>query len=350
MHGASLVHGTVAGEDDLSGITRRLVAAGTGAVLAAAWTGARGARAQGAWPTGAGVIRLIVPFPPGGSVDAVARLAQPGLQRRLSATVLVENQGGGSGGIGAARVARAAPDGGTWLFVFDSHAVNPSLQALPFDSAKDLDPVVLIGTAPNVLAAHPSRPFASLADVIAAAGSRPGGITYATIGAGSLGHLTMVRLCKQAGVELTHVPYRGGGPAMADAIAGHVDLIVGSAALVNPRLEAKALRPLVQFGATRAPSPVLRAVPTAAEAGLAGLESNAWWGVFTPAGTPRAIVDRFGADLAAALRDEPAATTLTEAQQIGLVLAGPDAFRRFFLDEMRVWGAVVRENGVRADL
>ena len=325
------------------------MAAGSGAVLVAAWTGARGARAQAAWPAGAGVIRLVVPFPPGGSVDAVARLAQPGLQRRLGATVIIENQGGGSGSIGAARVARAAPDGGTWLFVFDSHAVNPFLQSLPFDSAKDLDPVLLIGTAPNVLAAHPSRPFASLADVIAAAKAKPGGPTYATIGAGSLGHLTMVRLCRQAGVELTHVPYRGGGPALADAIAGHVDLIVGSAALLNPRLEAKALRPLVQFGATRASSAVLSAVPTAAEAGLAGLESNAWWGVFAPAGTPRAVLDRFGADLAAALRDESAAKTLTDAQQIGLALAGPDAFRRFFLDEMRVWGTVVRENGIKAD-
>lgn len=292
-------------------------------------------------------IRIIVPFPAGGSVDAVARLVQTGLQQRLGSTLVIENQGGGSGSVGAARVAKAPPDGSTWLFVFDSHAVNPSLQTLPYDSIKDLDPVMLIGTASNVLATHPSRPYTTLNDVITAAKAKPDSISYATIGAGSLGHLTMVRLSKQAGIQLTHVPYRGGGPAMNDAIAGHVDLIIGSAALVNPQLEAKALRPLVQFGATRAAAPTLSDVPTAAESGISGIESSAWWGVFAPAGTPASLIDRFAADLRATLRDERVSKTLSETQQISLRGSSPDEFRRFFENEMQVWGAVVRENNIK---
>ena len=201
------------------------------------------ARAQN-WPTG--LIRLVVPFPAGGSVDAIARLAQAGLQQRLGVSVLIENRPGSSGSLGAATVAKAAPDGNTWLFVFDTHAVNPALiPDLPFDTHKDLEPVILIGTAPNVLATHPSRPYKSLGDLIAAAKAKPHAISYATIGAGSLGHLTMVLLSQRAGVRLVHVPYRGGGPAMNDAIGGHVDLIIGSAALISPQLQAGALWPLV---------------------------------------------------------------------------------------------------------
>ena len=325
-------------------ITRRSAIAGS--VMAGL---AASAQAQSAWPKNAGTIRLIVPFPAGGSVDAVTRLVQPGLQTRLGATLIIENQGGSSGSIGAARVAKSAPDGNTWLFVFDSHAVNPAMQKLPFDTVKDLDPVMLIGTAPNALATHPSRPFRTLQDVIAAAKAKPDSLTYATIGTGSLGHLTMVRLSRQLGIKLAHVPYRGGGPAMNDAIAGHVDMIVGSAALLNPQLEAKGLRPLVQFSAARATTETLRDVPTATEAGLEGVESNAWWGVFAPAGTPKLITDRFGAELAATLRDERVARTLTESQQITLSAAGPEEFRRFFLNEMQVWGTVVREGNIKAD-
>lgn len=157
-----------------------------------------------------GSVTVVVPFPAGGSVDAVARQVQQGLQDRLKTNVIVENKPGASGSTGAAQVARSAPDGRTWLFVFDTHAVNPFLQKLPFDSVKDLAPVMLIGTAPNVLATNPSKPFRSLADIVAAAKEKPGAITYATIGAGSLGHLTMVRLSKQLGISLNHVPYRGG--------------------------------------------------------------------------------------------------------------------------------------------
>src|SRR5918911_47383 len=255
----------------------------------------RALRAQG-WPSG--IVRIIVPFPPGGSVDAIARMVQPGLQQRLNATVIVENRPGGSGSIGAAAAAKASPDGNTWLFVFDTHAVNPALiPNLPYDSQKDLDPVLLIGTAPNVLATHPSRPFKSLADVFAAAKAKPRTVTFASVGAGSLGHLTMVLLSKRAGVELVHVPYRGGGPAINDAIAGHVDLIIASTAGNKPHIPAGTLRGLVQTGLKRQPS--LADLPTADESGFKGFQSLAWWGVYGPAGTPKPIAERFQAELTA---------------------------------------------------
>ena len=303
------------------------------------------ARAQQGWPSG--TVKIVVPFPAGGSVDAIARLVQPVLQQRLGATVIIENKAGASGSAGAALVAKSPPDGNTWLFVFDTQAVTQFLMpGLPFDTGKDLDPVLLIGTAPNVLCAHPSRPFQSLADVVAAAKAKPDTLTYATIGAGSLGHLTVVLLAKRAGIKLVHVPYRGGGPALNDAIAGHVDLIIGSSALVAQQIAAGKLRPLVQTGARRAPT--LPAVPTTIESGFEKFESYAWWGAYAPAGTPKPIQERFRADLVAALRDTKVATQLEQSQQIALSLKGPDEFRAFFREQQAVWGAVIRENGITA--
>jgi tripartite-type tricarboxylate transporter receptor subunit TctC len=302
-----------------------------------------GARAQ--TPS---VIKVIVPFPPGGSVDAIARLVQQGLQQRLGATIVIENKSGASGSIGSAQVAKSLPDGATWLFVFDTHAVNPSLQpSMPFDSEKDLDPVLLIGTAPNVLAAHPSRPWKSLSEVIEAAKAKAETVSFASIGTGSLGHLTMALLGKRAGVRWTHVPYRGGGPAMNDAIAGHVDMIIGSAALVTTQIKAGALRGIVQTGAERLPN--LSDVPTAIESGFEKFESYAWWGVYAPAGTPKPMIDKFGEALTASLKDERVAKQVTEAQQITMTLGGPEQLRAFFIEQMRIWGAVVRENNIKAE-
>src|SRR5262249_52144896 len=158
-----------------------------------------------------------------GSTDVIARLVQPELQRRLGTTIIIENRSGASGSIGTAAVAKSPPDGSNWLLVFDNHAANPFIMTLPFDTEKDLDPVLFIGTAPYVLSTNPQKPFKTLADVIAAAKAKPGIVSYASVGSGSVGHLAMALLSKQAGVRLVHVPYRGGGPAMNDAVAGHVD-------------------------------------------------------------------------------------------------------------------------------
>ena len=184
------------------------------------------------WP--AGNIKIVVPYPPGGSTDMIARLAQPHMQQRLGTTVIVENRAGVGGSIGTAAVAKSSPDGSTWAMVFDNHAANPFVfPNLPFNTEKDLDPVQLIGTAPYVLSTNPQKPFKTLADVVTAAKAKPGTLSYATVGAGSIGHLAMELLWKQAGVHLVHVPYRGGAPAMNDLIAGHVDLFIASTAQLS---------------------------------------------------------------------------------------------------------------------
>jgi tripartite-type tricarboxylate transporter receptor subunit TctC len=315
-----------------------------GAVAAPFLTRTRMASAQN-WPSG--VIKIIVPFPPGGTVDPIARLAQTGLQQRLGATVIIENRPGASGSTGAGAVAKAAPDGNTWLFVFDTHAVNPFLQNLPFDTEKDLDPVVLIGTAPNVLATHPSRPYKTLQDVIDAAKAKPDTLTYGSVGAGSVGHLTMVQLTKRAGIKMVHVPYRGGGPAMNDAIAGHIDFLIGSAALVMPQVSAATIRPILQTGKTRMPT--LPMVPNAIESGFAGFESYAWWGVFAPAGTPKPITERFGNALIETLREPGISKQISENLQVNMLLGGPEDERKFLRAQMDLWGPVVQENNIKGD-
>lgn len=320
-------------------ITRRLLLAGA---AAAPFLG--NAHAQ-TWPSG--TIKLVVPFPPGGTVDPIARMAQPASQQKLGTTVIVENRPGASGSTGTATVAKSPPDGNNWVFVFDTHAVNPFLMPLNFDTVKDLEPVLLIGTAPNVLCTHPSRPFKTFADVIAAAKAKPNTLTYGSIGSGSVGHLTMTLLAKKAGISLVHVPYRGGGPAMNDAIAGHTDMIIGSAALVTPQVQGGKIVPLMQTGKTRVPS--LPNVQTAIENGFAGFEAYAWWGVFGPGGTPKPIIDRFAATLTEALRDPAVEKNLTENLQITLRLGGPEEQRKFLLDQMALWEPVVKENNIKPD-
>jgi tripartite-type tricarboxylate transporter receptor subunit TctC len=329
----------------MSRLTRRsllLAAAGTPFASPFATMVAR----ADAWPSGT-TIRIIVPFPPGGSVDPLARLVQAGLQQRLNASIVIENKPGASGSVGTGIVAKSAPDGNTWLFVFDTHAVNPFLQDLSFDTVKDLDPVLLIGTAPNVLCVHPSRPYRTFAEVIAAAKENPDKITFASIGSGSVGHLTMVLLTQKAGIRLVHVPYRGGGPAMTDAIAGHVDMIIGSAALTNPQVTAKTIIPIMQTGKTRLSS--MPQVPTAIENGFANFESYAWWGVFAPAHTPKPIIERFSKELAECLRDESVAKQLRENLQITMRLGGPEDERQFLAAQMALWGPVVRDNNIKGD-
>ncbi|MGP0088898.1 MAG: tripartite tricarboxylate transporter substrate binding protein [Xanthobacteraceae bacterium] len=299
-----------------------------------------------AWPSGP--IRLIVPFPPGGSTDVIGRMVQPGLQQRLGINVIVENRPGASGSIGADLVAKSPPDGSTWLLTFDNHAANAFvLPKLPYDTEKDLDPVFWVGTAPYVLCTQSAKPYRSLADVLAAAKARPGQVNYASVGSGSIGHLAMVLLAKQAGVSLLHVPYRGGGPAMNDAIAGHVELLIGSIALAMPQIEPGVLRAVAQMGRRRAAA--LPDVPTVIESGFPGVEADAWWGFFAPAGTPKPIIDRLGAELDGLFREERIEKQLAESQQVTFVRGGPDELGKFLHEQMQIWGTVVRENGITSE-
>jgi len=297
------------------------------------------------WP--AGNIKIVVVYPPGGSTDMIARLIQPHMQQRLGTTVIIENRAGGGGSIGTAAVAKSSPDGSTWAMVFDNHAANPFVfPNMPFNTEKDLDPVQLIGTAPYVLSTNAQKPFKTLAEVVAAAKTKPDTLSYATVGAGSVGHLAMELLWKQAGVRLVHVPYRGGGPAMNDLIAGHVDLLIASTAQSVPFIQAGSIRALAQSGKTR--TSTLANVPAIAES-YPGFEAYAWWGVFAPAGTPKAIVSRFADELAASLREPGVAKQLNETQQVTFALGGPEELRKFVGEQMRLWGPVAREHNIQAD-
>ena len=299
-----------------------------------------------AWPPSN--IRIVVAYPPGGSTDAMMRLIQAPLQQRLGTTIIIENRSGASGSVGTGAVAKSPADGNTWLAVFDNHAANPFvLPSLPYDTEKDLDPVLLIGTAPYLIATATAKPFITLADVIAAAKAKPGTVSYASVGSGSVGHLAMALLSQRAGVKLTHVPYRGGGPAMNDAIAGHVDLLIGSTALSMPQVGIGNIHAIAQTGKTR--NQFLTSVPTVAESGFPDFEAYAWWGIFAPAGTPKPIIERFSKAMAETLREERIAKQLVETQQVSLTLGGPEVEREFVANQMRVWGKVVKDNDIKAD-
>ena len=294
-----------------------------------------------------GTVTLVVPFPPGGSTDALARMLQAPLQARLNRTVIVENKSGAAGSLGAAQVAKAAPDGSSWLVTFDSHAVIPTiLEGPPLDVENDLVPVLLVGTAPYVIAANADLPYKSFADVVAAAKAKPGSVKYASVGIGTLGHLAMTLLGNKAGVDLLHVPYRGGGPAMNDVLGGHVDLIAGSAALITPQLDGGRLRPILQLGRERLP--LLKDTQTAIEAGFSDFETLAWWGVFAPKGTPADVTARMAKEIREIISEPATSAKLRETQMMTLILAEGADFKTFFTRQLNFWGKVVRDNNIKA--
>jgi len=298
------------------------------------------------WPPS--TIRIVVAYPPGGSSDAIQRLIQVPLQERLGTTIIIENRAGASGSVGTAWVVKSPPDGATWLAVFDNHAANPYvLPSLPYDTEKDLEPVLLIGTAPYLIATSKAKPYQTLQDMLDAAKKSPGTISYASVGSGSVGHLAMAMLAQRAGVKLVHVPYRGGGPAMTDALGGHVDLLMGSTALAMPQVNTGNLRPLAQTGKIR--NQFLQQVPTVIECGFPDFEAYAWWGIFAPAGTPKPIIEKFGKAMADCLREERIAKQLVETQQVTLLLGGPEVDRDFLTKQMALWGKVAKENNIKAD-
>ena len=315
-----------------------------GAALLAGLAAPLAAHAQ-AWPT-KGPIKLVAVFPPGGSVDQVSRILQPALQQALGQTVIVENKGGASGSIGAGFVAAAPPDGYTFAVVFDTHGVNPALQPnLPYDTRKDLTTVAMLGTSAMVLATHADTPYKTFADVVAAAKAGKN-ISYGSIGSGSLGHLAMTLLTKGAGLDITHVPYRGGGPLMSDAIAGHVPLAIGSVFVTKPHIDSGRLRPLAVT--TSARSATLPDVPTLAESGYPGFNAPAWWAVLAPAKTPADIVARVNAEINKALQQPDVAAKLA-AQGIVINIGTPVAAQAFVEKQMDTWAQVVKANNIKAD-
>ena len=298
-----------------------------------------------AWPAKQ-PIRLVAVFPPGGSVDQVARILAPVLQQRLGQTVVVENKGGASGSIGTAAVASSPPDGYTFAVVFDTHGVNPSLMpGLPYDTKRDLTAVSLIGTGAMVITTVASSPYKTFADIVNAA--RGGGdISYGSIGSGSLGHLAMTMLAKSGQLNLVHVPYRGGGPLLNDAIAGHVPLAIGSIFLFKPQIDSARLRALAVTTSQRSAN--LPDVATLAESGFAGFDAPAWWAVLAPAKTPPEIVKRMNEEINAALKVPDVAQKLA-VQGIVTNTGAPAAAQAFIENQIDTWAKVVKANGIKAD-
>jgi tripartite-type tricarboxylate transporter receptor subunit TctC len=250
------------------------------------------------WPSK--TVRIIAVFPPGGSVDQVARVLAQQLQLQTGQTFIVDNRGGASGSIGTAALAKSEPDGYTLGVVFDTHAVNPALiPNLPFDTLKDLTPVMLVGTGAMAIVVNAAQPYKKFKDVIDAARAKPGSVAYGTIGAGSIGHLTMTQLANQLNVQLIHVPYRGGGPLMGDAIANQVPIAIGSVFLVNPHVASGRLRAIAVTSLK--PDPSLPGVEPIAAQGVPGFEAYTWWGIYAPGNMPAALAERIHGELAKAL-------------------------------------------------
>ena len=291
-------------------------------------------------------IKMVAVFPPGGSVDQVARILAAQLSQQLGQNVIVENRAGASGSIGVNSIVTAPADGYSFAVVFDTHGVNPSLiPNLPYDTRKDLAPVILVGTSPMVLATPAASEYKSFADVVAAAKAKKN-VSFGTVGSGSLGHLAMSLLAKNGGMELTHVPFKGGGPLMQDAVAGHVPLSIATIFVTKPHIDSKRLRPLAVTTSRR--SPELPDVPTMAESGYPGFDAPAWWAVLASARTPPEILRRMNDELNKALKVPEIANKLA-GQGITVIGGTPDTARTFIDKQIDTWAQVVKENNIKAE-
>jgi len=291
-------------------------------------------------------VRLIIPFPPGGSNDVVGRMIAIQLSDRLGKQVVVDNRGGAGGIIGTEAAANAAHDGYTLLIISIAHAVSPWLYKLQYDPIKSFTPVAILASGPNVLVVNPDLPVHSVGELITLAKQKPGELNYASAGIGSFQHLGGELFKLTAGVNMVHVPYKGGGPAMTDVLGGYTKIMFSSLVQTSGFVRSGQLRALGTGGSHR--SSVLPDVPTIAEAGLTGYEANNWWGVMAPAGTPPAIVEKLHNEIAAVQNSEQTKKQFaTEGAEI--VQMGSAEFGAFVASEITKWERVVKEGGIKAE-
>jgi tripartite-type tricarboxylate transporter receptor subunit TctC len=290
-------------------------------------------------------IHLIIPFPPGGSNDVVGRVFANAIGERIGQTVVVENRSGAGGVVGSEIASNATPDGYTLLVISLAHAVNPWLYKLKYDPIKAFAPVGIMGSGTNVLAVNPTLGVRSVKELVALAKAKPGELNYASAGIGSFQHLGGELFKLAAQVDIVHVPFRGGGPALLDVIAGNTKIMFSSLVQTTPYVRNGQLLALGTGGAAR--SPVLPDVPTIAEAGVPGYQATNWWGILAPAGTPKEIVDKVHAALAAA-QDSPETQKRLESEGADIVRMSPAEFGAFMVSEMDKWGKVVKESGIKA--
>jgi tripartite-type tricarboxylate transporter receptor subunit TctC len=297
------------------------------------------------WPTKP--VKFVSPYPPGGSVDPLARMLGAKLGDSLKQNFIVENRTGASGVIGTEYVAKSAPDGYTFVFIFDTHAVHQALNPkLPFDPVKDFAPVMIVGTAPMAITTGTMKPYKTFNDAVAAAKAKPDSVTLGNVGNGSLAHLTTIVLNQAAGVKFVPVPYKGGGPMSIDLIGGQVELAMASTAAQAQHVRSGKMRALALTGDKR--SHTMPDVPTLKELGV-DVVAHAWWGILAPAGTPKPIIDKFHAELVKAIKLPDVNKMLSETQGMDVVALSPDATQKWIVENMTRWGKVVRDNNIRAE-
>ena len=291
-------------------------------------------------------IRMIIPFPPGGSNDVVGRIIANQLGERLGKQVFVDNRSGAGGVLGSDLAAKATPDGYTLLIVSIAHAVDPWLYKEPFDPVKDFVPVSIIATGTNVLTVNPTVPVHSVKELLALAKEKPGVLNYASAGIGSFQHLSGELFKLTADVDIQHVPYKGGGPAMLAVIAGETQAMFSSIVQTVPNIQGGQLRALATGGAQR--SPILPDLPTIAEAGVPGYVATNWWGVVAPAGTPQPIVDKLHAALEEVLKSADTQKFLNQQGATPVHMSSAE-FGKYIVSEIAKWGPVVQKAGMKAE-
>jgi tripartite-type tricarboxylate transporter receptor subunit TctC len=290
-------------------------------------------------------VRMIIPFPPGGSNDVVGRMVAKQLSEKLGQQVFVDNRGGAGGTIGTQAASLAAPDGYTLCIISIAHAVNPALYKLEYDPIKSFTPISILATGPNVLVVNPTSPIKSVADLLRLAKEKPGELDYASAGVGSFQHLGAELFKLEAGVNLTHVPYKGGGPAMQDVIAGHVKIMFSSLVQTTPFIKSGQLIALGTGGAKR--NPVLPDVPTIAEAGVPGYVGDNWWGIVAPAGLPKPLADKIYKAVQEALK-APDLQAQFAREGAASVEMSSEEFGKYIETEIVKWSRVVKEGHITA--
>lgn len=292
-------------------------------------------------------VRLLVPFAPGGGSDALARVLTPKLTEAMGQQWVVDNRAGAGGNIAAETVARAAPDGYTVFLGFSTVlTVNPNLYKLAFDPVRDLQPVSLLATAQYILVVHPAVAASSVKELVALARQKPRSLNYSSAGVGSPLHLAGELLQRRAGIEMVHIPYKGGGPAAAAVLAGEAQVIFGSVASAMPHVKSGRLKALATTGAKR--SKVAPELPTMAESGYPGFEVTTWYALMVPAGTPPRVTQRMSDEAAKALQ-RPDVLQVMSGQGLEAEMSTAQALGRRIASETRMWGDVIRAAGIKAE-
>jgi tripartite-type tricarboxylate transporter receptor subunit TctC len=297
------------------------------------------------WPTKP--IRFIVPYPPGGGTDVIARIVQQRMSEGLGQQILIENRGGAGGAVGTAEAAKSAPDGYTFLFTLSSHTINPLLYKLNFDIERDFTAVSMIVSVPQLIAANPNAPIKTMAELVAAAKAQPGKLSFASVGNGTPSHIAGELLKLKTGIEILHVPYKGGGPAVTDTIGGQVPLLFVTAPAAMSHVRAGKLRALAVTTLKR--SPGAPEIPTVAEAlNIPDYEVDSWYAMFAPAKTPSAIVARMQKEIARVVQLDDVKQKLIE--QGGDPVGGtPEQLDRVVKAELKKWAEVIQKAKIKLD-